>query len=610
MTASDTPTLDEVIAAYLDELDRGSDVEAHEFVSRWPEHRTEFLKFVERNLRFRNWTHENTGQLQSGPVAGSPTNFLDQRRIGPYRLERQIGRGGMSRVFQATRLDGGGQAALKMLDGGLTAEPTAEQRFRREAQAIQHVEHPHIVPLLDYGTDGGYSYLALQLIDGCTLADLIHWKKQDAGWGAADSGDVTAYDSKTLASTDRPDPSISPKVQRKTRSSDIVTKGKDTEQNEKVAAIWRELEISHPGCEYFAQISALVAQACGALQAAHDQGVVHRDIKPSNLMLDRSGHVWLTDFGLASMGEAHTVVTHTGQVIGTPNYMSPEQATGDSRQIDQRSDVYSMGATLYELATLHRPHDGERFRVLLEIAAGKLRAPSKLNPQIPRPLEAIILKAMSHRPEDRYASAADLAEDLLRFKAGDAVSARLPGTADRLMRWTVANPRKTLGIGTAVVLTGLLIMLTQFFHGQRLSLLNERLARANQQLNVSQQRLSRQVYVSDVAAAFRAYAQGDTDASRQFLSRHVPSLSGQNEVRDQRGFEWWLLDRLSSPTQPVLLGKHDEEATDVAVLPNGKELLTVGHDGCLRRWSIKDPGVLRELNIGDKLDALAISPNG
>lgn len=184
----------------------------------------------------------------------------------------------------------------------------------------------------------------------------------------------------------------------------------------------------------------LVAALAESLQYAHEHSVIHRDVKPSNIILDRDGRPHITDFGLAKRIEADRTMTSDGRVMGTPAYMSPEQALGDSHRVDSRSDVYSLGVILYELLTGERPFQGNRRQLLLQVIEDDPRAPRRLNDQIPKDLENICLKAIAKTSQRRYQTAEELAADLRRFLNGDPVVARPTGPVQRLWRWGRNNP--------------------------------------------------------------------------------------------------------------------------------------------------------------------------
>jgi len=198
------------------------------------------------------------------------------------------------------------------------------------------------------------------------------------------------------------------------------------------------------------QTAELIAQVAEALDYAHRHRVIHRDIKPSNILLDREGRAHLMDFGLAKRDTDETPVTLDGDVLGTPAYMSPEQARGESRQVDPRSDIYSLGVVTYELLTGERPFRGSRRMLLLQVLNDEPRPPRQLNDKVPRDLQTICLKAMAKAPSSRYASAAELSDDLRRFLRGDPILARPPGRLERLGRWCRRNP---VAVGLFVAVT-------------------------------------------------------------------------------------------------------------------------------------------------------------
>jgi tetratricopeptide (TPR) repeat protein len=225
------------------------------------------------------------------------------------------------------------------------------------------------------------------------------------------------------------------------------------------------------GLQHFRAAARLLVQAADALEHAHQCGVVHRDVKPANLLVDGSGRLWVTDFGLARVhGEAG--LTATGDVIGTLRYMSPEQALANRTLLDHRTDIYSLGATAYELLTLRPPFaESEREELLRRIALDEPRRPRRVNPSVPRDLETVVLKAMEKNPADRYPSAQELADDLRRFLGGEPVRARRRRPWQVAARWA----RRHTAIMTVTVVAAVAVLVVLAGAVVRLSAINQEL---------------------------------------------------------------------------------------------------------------------------------------
>lgn len=347
-------------------------------------------------------------------VNGPSNDAAPPQALGEFEIRREIGRGGMGIVYEARQESLNRTVALKVLPYAATLDPRQLQRFRTEAQAAASLQHPHIVPVYAVGTDRGVHYFAMQYIDGLTVADLIRvWRinRKEA-------------DREAFRAMFGPEIGASPDG------------GADRSKAEAplgMAGACRPDSVDTH--EFITWIAQLGIQAADALEHAHDVGILHRDVKPGNLLVDRRGHLWITDFGLARI-ESHASVTRSGDILGTLRYMSPEQALGHRAGIDHRSDVYSLGATLYEALTrepLYQTFDNQE--LIRRIASESPRPPRRLNHKIPRDLETIVLKALAKEPADRYATAGDLADDLRRFTQDRPIRARRPTASERLHRW-------------------------------------------------------------------------------------------------------------------------------------------------------------------------------
>ncbi|MFV2070306.1 MAG: serine/threonine-protein kinase, partial [Pirellulales bacterium] len=382
------------------------------------------------------------GVFTQDRVAAEPaTPEQPQRQLGDFRILHEIGRGGMGVVYEAEQVSMGRRVALKVLPFAAMLDTQQLNRFKNEARAVGTLNHPNIVAVHSVGTERGVHYYAMQLIEGESLAELIAElrkakrrvsAKSDLGAGAQGRSDQSPSESPTELFVVSP---AEPPTESPAKSP--LSLVPDTKR-EIQAALSTALQSDRR--EYFHHVARLGIQAAQALDHAHQNGVVHRDVKPGNLLLDADCKLWVADFGLARI-EADAGMTLSGDILGTLHYMSPEQALGNRAVIDHRTDVYSLGATLYELLTLRPLFEGhDRQELIRKIAQEQPRQPAKLNPRIPADLETIVLKAIAKDPSDRYDTAQAMADDLCRFRNGKPVQARRIHAGQRFWRWSKRNP--------------------------------------------------------------------------------------------------------------------------------------------------------------------------
>jgi serine/threonine protein kinase/Flp pilus assembly protein TadD len=352
--------------------------------------------------------------------------------LGDFQLVREIGRGGMGVVYEALQLSLNRSVALKVLPFAATMDPRQLQRFKHEAQAAAILHHPHIVPVFGVGCERGVHYYAMQLIDGRSMAAVVEELKPSS---------ATKVQEQPVGGTADRDPT----------PSHAHTPTLDTTP---VASLTFQKSKSKKDKAYYRSTVEHIAQAADALEYAHSMGVVHRDIKPANLLLDDAGHLWVTDFGLAKLDTAANL-TVSNDLIGTLRYMSPEQALARHGLVDHRTDVYSLGATLYELLTLRPVFDGkDKHEILKQIAFEEPVTLRKIDRTIPAELETIALKALAKAPAERYATAGVLADDLRRFLLDEPIRARRPTLRRRLERWARRH-RPLVAVAAALAMVAL-----------------------------------------------------------------------------------------------------------------------------------------------------------
>ncbi|UCE61211.1 MAG: protein kinase [Phycisphaerales bacterium] len=352
-------------------------------------------------------------------------------RLGEFEILEEVGRGGMGIVYRARQTSLNRVVAMKVLPAFSHRGDSAVRRFRTEAKAVARLNHPNVVPVYAQGEYKGHLYYAMELIEGLSLDNVIQSQPE------------------LLSSTfQREDPQAKPLASSALTSIPIDERQLGAEECAPPPATSPP---PHRTLDDFRRIATLVAGVADGLAHAYEHGVIHRDIKPHNLLLGEDGRLHITDFGLAQLAdEPH--LTKSGEVMGTAAYLSPEQVRGDVGAIDHRTDVYSLGATLYELLTLRRPFEGKtRDQILRGICSTEPARPRRWDKRVPVDLETVCLRAMDKDPGYRYPTALAMADDLRRFAQGRPIVSRRVGHLETAFKWACGHRAAALAIVTTTV---------------------------------------------------------------------------------------------------------------------------------------------------------------
>ncbi len=407
-----------LVANCLERADGEGDAAVESVCRAHPEHAA---KIRERLERLRRMGFSTAGGGERG------RDFPD--RLGDFRLLERLGGGGMGVVYLARQEPLGRDVALKLIRPDQVFFPGARERFRREVEAVARLQHPGIVPIYTVGEAGGLPFFAMEHVEGCTLQEALE---------ALESAPVS----------ERRGADLSDAVRRRTSFRD---------RDGLPPAYMFEGSWVETCCR-------VARHLADALEHAHRRGVHHRDVKPSNVMLTPAGRVMLLDFGLAS-AEGAGRLTRTGSQLGSLPYMSPEQLSGDVENVDRRTDVYSLGVTLYEMLSGALPFDaGTTTATTQAIVAGNPPAIRALNPSVSWDAETVCRKAMDRDPLRRYAAMADFGRDLENVLQRRPIEARRPGVVLRIRRWVQRNP-----VASTVLAFLLVSLATSFYFIGRIS---------------------------------------------------------------------------------------------------------------------------------------------
>jgi WD40 repeat protein/tRNA A-37 threonylcarbamoyl transferase component Bud32 len=497
--------------------------------------------------------------LPGGPPGG-PAEALP-RRVGDYELLEVIAAGGMGVVYKARQVKLNRVVALKTIAAGRLASRTQVQRFRLEAEAAACLDHPNIVPIYEVGEHDGQPYFTMKYVEGPSLAA-----------GLRPAG-----------------PRAEPRSAAK-----------------------------------------LMASVARAVHHAHERGILHRDLKPANILLARSdrlqavgagrpaeaGHYepMVTDFGLAKRLEGDADLTLSWALLGTPFYMSPEQAAGRSKRLTTASDVYALGAILYELLAGRPPFVAEgEAAIRLQVIHAEPVPPSRLAPDVPRDLETVCLKCLRKEPQQRYGSALALAEDLQRFLDGEPILARPPAAWERASRWVRKRPG-VAGLAAALVLVTAAAMgvVTAMWLDARG--LNRELAHEQDKLRGALEDRGRAFEETDRALLREQTAHLLNRVGHAWFAQRDGDVGKALEVLDtvppeQRGFESDYLRALCGRRMRVLRG-HKGPVSCLALTRDGRWLASGGEDGRVFVRDVAAAEPARELRHPGRVSAVAVSPDG
>jgi serine/threonine protein kinase/WD40 repeat protein len=492
---------------FLEQYRQGARPSLEEYAERFPEHAAEIrelfpaLLIMEKAASASEESAAEPGdEDRKDQDGGEPRQA--PKRLGDYRIIREVGRGGMGIVYEAEQESLGRRVALKVLSRHMRLDAKHSKRFQREAKAAAGLHHTNIVPVFGVGEQDGTYYYVMQFIRGFPLdavleevqrmrdstGELVEQPNAAAttqrganvatgkmasvaiakslvtgafpSLSRGDSGETSAQSHVAQSpcqdaapghaqTTDRPSAEPAPQATVETmatRLSDtLVRTGKLS------LAGGSETAKAPSRFVYYKSVAHIGLHVADALAYAHHQGVLHRNVKPSNLLLDPTGGVWLTDFGLAKTADEDNL-TDTGHVVGTLRYMAPEMFSG---RADARSDVYALGVTLYEMLALRPAYaEADHAKLVSEILGGSPPRLRTLDPHIPRDLETIVHKTIDREPSHRYQSAAHLVADLERFLGDEPIKARPLCVIARCARWCRRNP----GIATLTAAVALLLL--------------------------------------------------------------------------------------------------------------------------------------------------------
>jgi len=548
-----------LVGELTDMFQAGQVVDQKEYLETYPQFAKELLE-VWPALEAISGAAENrhTSELPWPVAMGSDPARI---AIGDFRIIREVGRGGMGVVYEAEQLSLHRRVALKVLPFAAVLDSRQLDRFKLEAQAAAALHHTNIVPIYSIGCDRAIHFYAMQYVEGPTLAEVIDQLRG--------SGSPECSPESKLASVE-------------TQPVATASTGHSTKKSETVRTMLR-----------------LGVQIADGLHHAHERDVIHRDIKPSNLIVDSDQNIWITDFGLARI-QSSTQLTMTNDVVGTLRYMSPEQAMAKRAIVDRRSDIYSLGATLYELLTLRPVFDGEdRHELLRQIALDEPRAPCRIEPAIPDDVETILLKAIAKDPDDRYSTAQELRDDLTRFLEHQPVLARRPTVVKRLKKWSWRHRSFVWTASAALV-----ILLSVVAVGA--TLFAVRINRVQEENQASKNAAEHLAASLSVANGARLAEEGNLLGSLAWFAEALRLDQG----KDDHVHRVRLAMAMRGCPKLVYVGESGGDVRRAAVSPDGRRVLTTANNGLIQVWDVATGELVQTMTHGDRIEHVQFSPDG
>lgn len=550
-TDEQDPRVLSIARDFLAELEAGRWPDREHYIARFPELRAELEECFD-GIELAAALSPRTKTSNSSASAAEADADLVQplAPLGDFQIVRRIARGGMGVVYEAIQLSLGRRVALKVLPFAAALNERHLQRFKIESQAAAQLHHTNIVPIYAVGCERGIHFYAMQLIEGRSLGEVIEdWRQseREPARGSISPPRSSQIPAETVAGT-----TLATAASRRAR---------------------------------WTAATRIIAEVADALEFAHSAGVVHRDIKPANILLDNNGRVWVTDFGLAHVA-TDVSLTRSGEMLGTLRYMSPEQASGQRGQVDHRTDIYSLGATLYEALTLRPVFVGDdRATLLMQILREEPRPIRQIDRNLPVELETITLMALAKNPADRYSSAAEFADDLRRFLSQRPILAQRPTWADHARKCMRRHPGFVVAVGliglisaAVFAVASALILREQALTAAALKRERERTIQAESRLALAQRAADDLIQLAEDEALDHPFQEG---LRTQLLETALEYYQQIIDERQDRPEDQALLEQTRDRVEMIL--------DDLATLRADRQF-----------FLLRDPDVLRDLGTSDE----------